>query len=131
MGTRAVGKTHCSLDQVLEVARQQKRLIWFILLEVLLIIPFIARPALNLSPLGILLPLILAIICAYFLYRMCKALEISTPWLIVAMVLLFVPYIGLGPLLYINDMATRFLGANGVRVGLMGAKRNSLDQINV
>jgi hypothetical protein len=122
--------------QVLEVARQQKRLIWLILLElivgILLIVntsPMTTGPSAFTEAWAVLrtvVSLTLAIICAYFVYKIGRALKISTLWLVITIILLFVPLISLGALLYMNDQATRLLRAAGVKVGLMGAKRKSL-----
>ncbi len=65
-------------------------------------------------------------ICAYLVYQIGKVLKVSTVALVITLVLLFVPCINLGALLYMNNKATTFLQTAGVRVGLMGAKRKSL-----
>lgn len=114
---------------VLEVATQQKRLIWFILFQILLLPVLFLLPLSGESVAWLILSLILGMICAYLIYKVCRALEISTFWLAVAIVVLFVPYIGLLSLLSVNSMATKFLRAAGVRVGLMGAKRKSMDRL--
>jgi hypothetical protein len=119
-----------SVERVLEVAKQQKRLIWLFLTQLLLTIPMIFNvPVSGDSAVWVLPSLILVIISAYFIYMIGRALEMSTLWLVITILLLFAPYIGLFPLLYVNSMATKFLRTAGVKVGLMGAKRRSLDEI--
>lgn len=119
-----------SAQLILEVAKQQKRLIWFILVQLLLLPVLFLLPPSSESAAWFILSLILGIICAYLIYKVCRALEISTFWLVIAIVVLFVPYIGLLSLLSVNSMATKFLRTAGVRVGLMGAKRKSMDRLH-
>jgi hypothetical protein len=55
----------------------------------------------------------------YWVYKLCRALD-TTPWAyVVAMV---IPIISLICLAVLNQQATKFLQANGVKVGLLGAK---------
>jgi cell division protein FtsW (lipid II flippase) len=123
-------KTTSPVKQVLEVAKQQKRLLWLILLQIIFgIVIVLIEPRSIESRWWFVLFLSLGIICAYLVYKIGRSLEISTLWLIITIVLLFAPYIGIVPLLYMNIKATRFLWAAGVRVGLMGAKRKSIGQI--
>ena len=126
-------------DQVVEVAKQQKRLIWLIIFEIFLVIAWIifggslgqqAAPGTGGgSIVEFLISLILSIIGIYLVYKIARALEISTVWLVITIVLLLVPYISIIPLLYINGRATKFLRASGVSVGLMGANLKSVEYL--
>lgn len=130
MGVETEQTITSSVERVLEVAKQQKRLIWLIVLGIILATLFVFMvPLSSGSALWILLSLILRIISAYLVFKIGRAMEISTLWLVITIVLLFVPYIDLLPLLYMNSKATKFLRAAGVQVGLMGAKRKSMDRI--
>jgi len=128
METEPGQKTTGSAERVLEVAKQQKRLIWLILLQIISVIILIPM-GLDESPLGLLIGGILLIICVYVVYKMGRALELSTARLIVTIVVLVVPLLSIFALLYINSKATEFLRAAGVQVGFMGAKRKSIGEI--
>jgi hypothetical protein len=125
METETGQNTPSSAERVLEVARQQKRLIWLILLQIISAIILISM-GLDESPLGLLIGAIVIIICLYVVYKMGLALELSTGQLVITIIVLLVPILSIFALLYINNKATKFLRAAGVQVGFMGAKRNSL-----
>lgn len=55
----------------------------------------------------------------YWVFRLCRALE-TTPWAYVAAMI--IPVISLICLAVLNQRATKFLQANGLKVGLLGAK---------
>ncbi len=92
---------------LLEVARYQKYIQWLILAYlVAMFIPFGS--------------IIVSVTSMYVVYKLAAALRASAAWLyVVAMIF---PIIGLLALLHIVVNATRILRANGVRVGVMGAK---------
>lgn len=129
-------------NQVMEVAKQQKRLLWLILLQVLVGILLLFKTGSTTTgapeltegwSLGAyvrsLIFLGLAIGCAYFVCEIGWALKVSTLSLVITIILLFVPVISLGALLYMDNKATTFLREAGVRVGLMGAKKKSLAHV--
>lgn len=104
--------------EVLDIAKRQKAIIWLILISIpvyaaSLVIPF--------------LPLIVGIISLVFIYQLAAALKESAPWLYV--ILGLIPCISLIALLVINSRATSALKAHGIRVGLMGARRDDLDKL--
>jgi len=129
METEPGQKTTGSAERVLEVAKQQKRLIWLILVQLISGILFMSIGLSDGSPLWLLVSVILGIICAYLVYKIGRGLELSTVQLVITIVILFVPFIGLLSLLYINTKATKFLQEAGVEVGFMGAKRKSMGEI--
>lgn len=55
----------------------------------------------------------------YWVYRLCKALGM-TPWIYV--IAMLIPLIGLLCLVLLNQRATTFLKANGLKVGFLGTK---------
>ena len=66
-----------------------------------------------------LLGLAAAAYTIFWVYRLCTALG-KTPWLYAIAVL--IPLIGLIALIVLNQQATTYLKANGVKVGFLGAK---------
>ena len=115
------------VERVFEVARQQKRLIALILLECIwdIFCLWIApvSPAFQLC-----VSLGLRATCAYIVYKVSAALEMSKVRMQITAALQFVPGISLVALLYIIGKATKFLRAAGVQVGLQGAKTESMDR---
>ncbi|MBE2263418.1 MAG: hypothetical protein IAE92_11800 [Burkholderiaceae bacterium] len=74
-------------------------------------------------------PIFFLIIIPFQLYaivRLSAALKMSVPIRILTAVLMFIPIVALVPLLMTNSKATKFLRAQGLRVGLMGAKKADL-----
>lgn len=132
-------------DQVFEVAKQQKRLIWLILLDIILVIVIMALGILSDSgPSGyppssavlgsvltmtIVVSPIVTLIGAYLVFKICKALGMTTGSSVAYVVLLFLPCFRLVSLLYVNSSATKFLRENGVRVAFMGADKMSLSRL--
>jgi hypothetical protein len=92
---------------LIEVAKWQKNIMWMILISlVAMFIPYAT--------------IVTGIIQIYFIYKLAAAVRSSAAWLYI--ILAFVPLIGLLALLHINGKATKTLQANGVTVGLMGAR---------
>jgi hypothetical protein len=104
--------------EVLCIAKHQKTIIWLILLSIPAYVAVVFIP---------FLPLIVGIISLFFIYQLAAALKASAPWLWV--VLALIPCVGLIALLVINSSATSALKARGIRVGLMGARKDDLDKI--
>ena len=100
-------------EQVLEIAKRQKQIIWMILLRVIFML---FPPA----------ALVVALIQVFFVYKLAQAIESKAAWLY--MILLFIPLVGLITLLMLNGKATKKLKENDVRVGLMGAKEEDLER---
>jgi hypothetical protein len=93
-------------QNVLEVAKFQKWVIWMILISlVAMFIPFAT--------------IVTGIIQLYFIFKLATALRLSA-WGYIIMA--FIPLIGLIALLHLNGKATKKLKASGIRVGLMGAR---------
>jgi hypothetical protein len=101
-------------EDILEVAKRQKQILWMILLSL----------AAMFSPVTIIAA---GVIQAYFIYKLGEAVRASAP--IVYVILSFIPLAGLVGLLVLNSKATKRLQASGVRVGLMGARSVDLDPL--
>jgi len=99
---------------LVEVAKWQKNIMWMILISlVAMFIPFAT--------------IVTGIIQIYFIYKLAAAVRSSAAWLYI--ILGFIPLIGLLALLHINGMATKTLQANGVKVGLMGARMADFEKM--
>lgn len=102
--------------EILEIAKGQKAIQWLIVVNLLTIwIPFAS--------------IVTGIIGAIFIYRLGKAERSSLA--VLYTILAFVPLIGLIGLLIVNSKATVVLRQRGIRVGLMGAKKEDLLGINI
>ena len=95
-----------SSDDLLDVADNQKHVIWLLVLGLL-------------APLNQLLAVVIGIVQAWFMFRLTQAVRLSTAVYVVAAL---IPIVGLVALLVVNGKATKVLRRNGVRVGLLGAK---------
>ena len=101
-------------EELLEVAKRQKQLLWMILLSLVpLFIPFAG--------------IITGIISIYFIYKLAQALRSSAAW--VYIILAFIPLVGFFALLHLNAKATKILRSNGIKIGLMGAKAVDLEKL--
>jgi len=69
---------------------------------------------------ALLIPIALgvAVFSIWCVYRLCKALEVGPVLWIIAM---FIPLVNLICLFVLNQKATTFLKAQGIKVGLLGA----------
>jgi len=122
-------------EELLQIAKSQKTIIRLILLNLLLILCLVV-PVIMLGPesksaaliilLGRYTMLLVNIIAVVFIYLLAKALH-KTAW--VYALAAFLPCIGLITLLLVNHYATQTLRANGVRVGLLGARQGDLENI--
>jgi hypothetical protein len=102
-------------DTIRDVARYQRMVLMSILAS------FASNGLARVSP-GILTGLLLlgiGIFSIWSIYRLSKALELSAALWVVVM---FIPLFNLLGMLYVNQKATGFLKAQGLRVGLLGAK---------
>ncbi|MCE5200038.1 MAG: hypothetical protein ABFD54_17050 [Armatimonadota bacterium] len=123
-------------DEVRDVARYQKYLIWLIFFQIISIFLLIATgvgskasPASKVLatfiPLAIMAARIaLSVLSIYGVYKMAKALRNGMA--LVYAVAMLLPLIGLLALLHINSLATNVLQSNGVRVGVFGADEDDL-----
>ncbi len=62
----------------------------------------------------------------YCVYKLAKALQLSTVASVLYLIAMFIPLVSLICLLILNGRATRALKEAGIRVGLMGAKPSTL-----
>jgi hypothetical protein len=72
--------------------------------------------------------LVLAVFSIYCLYRIGKAMKQSVAYLVAIIIFSIIPCINLVVLLFVNASATKVLRAHGIKVGLLGAKKEDLDQ---
>ncbi len=101
-------------QDLVEVAKRQKSIMWMILISlVAMFIPFAT--------------IVTGIIQIYFIYKLAAAVRSSAAW--VYIILAFIPLIGLIALVHINGRATKTLQANGIKVGVMGARMADFDKI--
>jgi multisubunit Na+/H+ antiporter MnhF subunit len=122
-------------EELLQIARSQETIINLILLNLLLglcifVSVMILGPTSTSGRIIILLVrgtiLVINIMAVVFIFRLAKALH-KTAW--VYALAAFLPCIGLVTLLLVNHYATQTLRANGVRVGLLGARKGDLENI--
>ena len=112
-------------QNLMDVARSQKVIIWIIAYELIVLILAASVP--SLIAVIIITCAVANIISIYFVYQLLVSLRFSAAW--VYLILYFV--FGMLPktmaisfifLLFINGKATKRLKENGIKVGLMGAK---------
>ena len=108
-----------SKTELLDIATGQKAVIWLMLLSIAAYAAAFVMPY---------IPLIVGIISLMFIYRLAVSLKEPAPWQYV--VLGIIPCAGVIALLVINSRATSVLRARGIRVGLMGARRDDLDKVS-
>jgi hypothetical protein len=103
-----------SSEEILEIAKRQKQIDWLILLRFLIaFIPFAFMVAVPIQ--------------IYIIFKLALALRSQDAWGYI--ILVFIPLIGLLALLHLSRKATKTLQANGVKVGLMGARASDLEKI--
>lgn len=106
-------------SQIVEIARNQKRILWLLVIGLAVLLGSFRLPAvrtvivlLTLTILGI------GVIAAWMIYRLATVMEEPGRWLYV--VCAFIPYVSTVTLLILNVRATSALRNHGLRVGLMG-----------
>ena len=99
--------------KIRDVGSAQRLLLWSILLS---IVGWIFLP----------LVVIAIPIQIYSIFKLAKALTLSTSSAIMYAIAMFVPLVSLVCLVVLNNKATVYLQSNGIPVGLMGAKRSDL-----
>jgi hypothetical protein len=112
--------------EVIAVAKAQKQILWLILANIgAMIVAMAAKPTGGAVAgiIGNVLALVVVVFIAVTVYRLAGALKL-TAWVYV--ILMFIPCISLLTLLHLNSKATAHLRANGIRVGLMGARKADL-----
>lgn len=121
--------------QLLETARQQRRILLLLLVSILLTLGLFAVPVAaepGVAGLAIVLFVLLGMLALSVLsviatFRLAKALQLPAPWVFV--VCSFLPYIGMIVLLILNAQATAALKRAGIYVGLLGADRKDLERL--
>ena len=107
-----------SHKEIMVVAKRQNVIMWLILVSI---------PAYAAAVLVPFLPLIACIISLVFIYKLAVALKEPWPWAYVMLGL--IPCVSIIALIVIYNRASSTLKANGVRVGLMGARKDDLEKI--
>ena len=116
--------------QLLEVARNQKQILWLLLASVVVVIAAFCIPSNRIVGVLILTAFgLIGIISTVSLYRLAKALDVAWPWLYV--VCAFIPYVNTVTLLFINFRATASLKRRGIPVGLMGADNAVIENLKL
>lgn len=106
-------------EEVLNIAKEQKKLCW-IFLGIILSYP------LSLVYIGAVTILIFSIWAIFKVYHLAKALKKGSPGLYAFG--MFIPIVKLFVLLNVIQNATKILRANTITVGVMGAKKQSLER---
>lgn len=105
-----------SID-IQDIAQSQKLLIWGYLASLLGVVPYF---------LIITVPFLL-----YTIWRLSSALKTDAGSQALLILLSLIPVVSLIPLLVLNGKATRILKSEGVRVGLLGARKQDLTYSNM
>ena len=115
--------------EILEIAKQQKTILWFIPISILGGSILAGLLGATIDPeMVLVVVLALGVISLIFIYQLALALKEPAPW--VYAILAMIPCISTIAILILNGRATSALKAQGIRVGLMGARREDLDKIN-
>jgi hypothetical protein len=115
-------------SEILNIAKQQKAVLWLIAVKLLLIFTNRLLILLDIHTYGVIIAsLVATVIGLVMVYRFAKALKASPDWLYV--VLFCIPFAGVVILLVLHSQATKALQARGVRVGLMGAYKSDLQKL--
>ncbi len=105
-------------NDLIELAKHQKNIMWMILIALASMLAAMFIPYIT---------IVTGLIQLYFIYKLAVAVRSSVAW--VYIILAFIPLVGLLGLLHINGKATKTLQANGIKVGLMGARMEDFDKI--
>ena len=127
--------------EILLIANQQRRVLRLFLVALIIVYPLelIARlgttpdfPGLTLPAaarvLSLVVQVVWTILVIVFAFRLAKALKSRVAWWYV--ILMLVPCVSLLALLVLNHQATSVLRAGGIRVGLLGARREATAKID-
>ena len=98
---------------VRNVGMAQRLLLWAILASI--VGPFVPFAFIAIIP-----------FLLYCVYRLAKALQLSTAASVLYLLAMFIPLVSLICLLILNRKAISLLRANGIRVGFMGVKPSDL-----
>ena len=110
--------------EILYIAKQQEAVLCLIPISILAyLVGFTIGP--QIVPVFVLA---LGVISLIFIYQLALAIKEPAPW--VYAILALIPCISLISMLILNGRATSALKAQGIRVGLMGARKEDLDKIN-
>lgn len=104
-------------DQIQAVAKAQRLLLLSVLASIIGNIIMRASGMFGLAMIPVMLGI--AGFSIWCVYKLCKALDRSPVFWIIAM---FIPLVNFICLLILNSSATTFLKSNGIKVGLLGAK---------
>ena len=112
---------------IIKIAKCHKRVNWFIVwyFIIFFLVEFIfgSMPQIR-NQMVALTQIVLVITAAFLIYQLAVALKASNPWLWALVVLL--PCGGLVAMLILSLRGTKALKLQGIRVGLMGARKRDL-----
>lgn len=111
------------IGEVVAVAKSQQTVLWLFLA---LLGTDIAMAATG-QPMIVLLHWGLSIALVVFAYKTAKSLKLGAPW---AAIFCLLPFIGLILLISLMFRARRVLENQGIRVGLMGANQDDLQNFS-
>jgi len=108
-----------SKQDIEAVAKSQKIVLWVFLVSI--IVSF-GIPWDNTIFWGLV-----GVVDLYFIYKLVRALGLKNLWLYI--VGMFIPPVSIVLFLYLIIKATKVLKAQSIKVGVMGYKKNSLDEL--
>lgn len=117
-------KKQWAIDELIEVARCQKRIIWAFCLMlfpgsiILVILKEFPNPYVF-----IIATLVITLIWVHLFYSLAVAIRAESTWGYI--ILPFIPFLNLVALFQLLRTSTKVLSAHGIRVGLFGAKMSS------
>lgn len=130
-----------SIEELTEIAKWQKYIIWVILINIittviLLTLAAVSGSAHNTAPATAIIGLFLwgfgialAVFNIFCVYKLATAIHASLPILYALAMCLSI--IGLIVLLVLNDRAINILKMNGIKVGLMGVDYSDIERIRI
>lgn len=130
------------IDELIEIARWQRFIIWMVLLQVATVAVTVVT-LLGSSPNGaqlglayqvfalgsLVLRIVVVVLSMYGIYKLAAALRNSYPLL--CTVAMFIPLLSLVVLLVLSNNATKLLQMGGIRVGVMGADQSDLERLKI
>lgn len=130
----AMNESEWTPDEVIEVGRWQKYLIWLILFHMVSIILFFMLSvtpqysAVDVLVLFVMIArIVLIVFSLYCIYKMAVSLKKDTA--ILYAVAMFIPLISLLVLAHLSAEATRILRRNDIKVSVMGADKADLERL--
>jgi len=111
--------------QIVEIAQNQRRVLWLLLISIGVVVGALVLP--HAGGVVVLLyttAIVIGTVGSVLIYRLATAME--EPWRWVYVVCAFIPHVSTVTLMILNVRATSVLRARGIRVGLMGADKQDV-----